>query len=128
MKLKTMKLETIALAALLFASCAVARQREHEPLPALEVQAIQVGDTAGSVVERLGAPTEVVQLGLRTAYRYDFTETKSAGLFLMVVGFFNQETQQDRVWVFLDEDQQVSHVGASLNGGEAEYAMPWSDD
>jgi len=122
-----MKTKLLPLLALLFVSCAVARQRENEPLPALEVQAIEVGDTAGSVVDRLGAPTEVVQLGLRTAYRYDFTQTKSAGLFLLVVGFFNQDTSQDRVWVFLDEDARVTHVGATLDGDEPEYQMPWSD-
>ena len=112
---------------LLLASCAVARQRQHQPLPPAEVQAIGAGDTAASVVERLGAPTEVVQLGRRTAYRYDYTETKSAGLFLLVVGFFNQDTDQDRLWVFLDEDDRVTHLGATLDGGKAEYAMPWSD-
>ncbi len=122
-----MNLKPLALAALLLASCAVARQRHNEPLPAVEVQAIQAGDTAGSVVERLGAPTEIVQLGHRTAYRYDFTQTKSAGLFLVLVGFFNQDTQQDRVWVFLDEDDLVSHVGATLSADQAEYAMPWVD-
>lgn len=113
---------------LVLASCAVARQRQNDPLPAAEIQAIQVGDSAASVVERLGAPTEVVQLGLRTAYRYDFTQTKSAGLLLLVVGFFNQDTKQDRVWVFLDEDGSVSHVGATLEADEAEYAMPWTED
>ncbi len=122
-----MNLKPLALACLLFASCAVARQRQNEPLPAVQVQAIQAGDTAASVVERLGAPTEIVQLGHRTAYRYDFTQTKSAGLFLVLVGFFNQDTQQDRVWVFLDEHDNVSHIGATLSADEAEYAMPWVD-
>lgn len=107
-------------------SCAIARQRTHEPIALQSVTSIEVGDLAERVTELLGAPTEVVQLGTRSAYRYDFTETKSAGLFLLVVGFFNSDSHQDRVWVFLDENQRVTHVGATLAGDEAEYSMPWS--
>jgi outer membrane protein assembly factor BamE (lipoprotein component of BamABCDE complex) len=117
----------LLLLALFTASCAVARQRENDPIPAMQVEALAIGDSAERVVELLGAPTEVVQLGRRTAYRYDFTQTKSAGLFLLVVGFFNQDTHQDRVWVFLDEEQVVTHVGSTLAADEAEYAMPWSE-
>jgi len=94
---------------------------------ATSVNAIEVGDSSERVTELLGAPTEVVQLGTRTAYRYDFTETKSAGLFLLVVGFFNSDSHQDRVWVFFDENESVTHVGATLAGDQAEYSMPWSD-
>lgn len=125
--MKTNKLLLWALPLLLSASCAFARQKVHEPIAAEFVEAIQVGDQAERVTELLGAPTEVVQLGTRSAYRYDFTETKSTGLFLLVVGFFNSDSHQDRVWVFFDEAERVTHVGATLAGDEAEYGMPWSD-
>lgn len=117
----------LLLLTLFTASCAVARQRQNEPILAEHVESLQVGDPATKVMELLGAPTEVVQLGKRTAYRYDFTQTKSAGLFLIVVGFFNQDTDQDRVWVFLDESENVTHVGSTLAADEAEYSMPWSE-
>jgi outer membrane protein assembly factor BamE (lipoprotein component of BamABCDE complex) len=120
---KTLFVLSLALAS----SCAFARQRTHEPIAPTSVQSIEVGDSAGRVTELLGAPSEVVQLGTRSAYRYDFTETKSTGLFLLVIGFFNVDSHQDRVWVFFDEDENVTHVGATLEADEASYGMPWSD-
>lgn len=108
-------------------SCALTKSQTHMPIPAADVMALQPGDSAAKVTDLLGAPTEVVQLGRRSAYRYDFTETKRAGLWLIVVGFLNTDSQQDRVWVFLDENDNVSHVGATLDGTRAEWGMPWSD-
>jgi outer membrane protein assembly factor BamE (lipoprotein component of BamABCDE complex) len=117
----------IAALALCASSCALTKSQTHMPIPADDVMALQPGDSAARVTELLGAPTEVVQLGRRSAYRYDFTETKRAGLWLFVIGFLNTDSQQDRVWVFLDENDNVSHVGATLDGTRAEWSMPWSD-
>ena len=111
----------------LASSCAITRHRTFEPIESASVGALSIGDSAARVTELLGAPTEVVQLGSRSAYRYDFTETKSAGLFLLIVGFFNSDSHQDRVWVFFDESDIVTHVGSTLAADEASYSMPWSD-
>lgn len=83
--------------------------------------------TATQVVALLGAPREVVQLGRRSAYRYEEVEQKRAGLFLLVVTFFNDDAQSDRTWVFFDEDDVLSHVGSTLLADDAEWAMPWFD-
>lgn len=117
------------LAALLpFAACAVARQDTNEPLDAQVVRSLQPGvTTAREVTERLGAPTDVVQLGKRTAYRYDATSAKSAVLFLLLVNFANQDTRSDRLWVFFDEKDVLSHYGATFGTHRTQYAMPWED-
>ena len=110
------------------AACGIARQDTNEALDALTVRAFEPGrTTARDVVERLGAPTEVVQLGHRTAYRYDATTAKAAVLFLAVVNFGNQDTRSDRVWVFFDEHDVLSHYGATFAVHRAQYAMPWED-
>ena len=130
---RTMKLNThrsllaASLLALTVSSCAFGRQRTHEPIPAMAVSSLAIGDTAQRVTEALGAPSEVVQLGKRSAYRYDYTEAKQTGLFLILVGFFNSDSHQDRVWVFFDESNHLTHVGATLEGAAAEYGMPWSE-
>jgi len=112
----------------LMPACIVARTTDNAPLDAHRLQALRPGtSTAREVVELLGAPVDVVQLGKRSAYRYQFTNTKSAGLWLLLVGLYNQDTRADRVWVFFDENQVLSHVGATLEGDAAEYAMPWED-
>jgi outer membrane protein assembly factor BamE (lipoprotein component of BamABCDE complex) len=118
----------IILAACLLCACAFVRTNENEPLVQAELQALVPGTTtAREVVEHLGAPTEVVQLGRRSAYLYQFTGSKRAVLFLLVLGFYNDDTRSDRVWVFFDEDQVLSHVGSTFQGEEVEYAMPWED-
>lgn len=108
--------------------CFAARSTFNEPLRADALAALRPGETtARDVVEQLGAPTEIVQLARRSAYRYDFTASKRAGLFLVVVFVMNEDTRADRVWVFFDEDDVLTHVGATFAGHRTEYAAPWED-
>ncbi|MBL8754412.1 MAG: hypothetical protein JNK15_14005 [Planctomycetes bacterium] len=114
--------------ALLAGACAFARQDTNEPLDAAVVQTFKPGTTtARDVVEKLGAPTEVVQLGKRTAYRYDATTQKSTVLFLLLVNFGNQDARSDRLWVFFDDKDVLTHFGASYGTHRTQYAMPWED-
>ncbi|MEO6711143.1 MAG: hypothetical protein ABI054_07885 [Planctomycetota bacterium] len=106
--------------------CYIARQTQNDPLHADRIAQLVPGtSTAAQVVEALGAPTEVVQLGKRTAYRYDYTATKDTGLLLVVVGLFNSDTRADRAWVFFNEQEVLTHVASSLHAKDARYAMPW---
>ena len=113
---------------LLAAGCAFGRQDTNDPLDATTIRSLEPGKTtARDIVERLGAPTEVVQLGRRTAYRFDASTTKSALLFLLVVNFANQDTRSDRLWVFFDESDVLTHFGASFGTHRTQYALPWED-
>lgn len=117
-----------ALLLLLAPACAVARSTDNEPLAAERLAQLTPGSsTAKDVVAVLGAPVDVVQLGKRSAYLYRYTATKRAGLWLVVVGLYNVDTRSDRAWVFFDENQVLTHVGATLAGDEAEYALPFED-
>ena len=109
-------------------ACAMARASENRPLDANVLYALQPGSTtAREAVEMLGAPVDVVQLGRRSAYRYQFTSIKRAGLILVAVNFFNQDSRTDRAWLFFDENQVLTHLGVTLEGHATEYAMPWED-
>lgn len=113
---------------LIASGCALARQETNEPLDPAIVRSLKPGvTTAREVVERMGAPTEVVQLGRRTAYRYDATTTKSAGLFLLVFNMASQDTRSDRLWVFFDENNVLTHHGSTFSTHRAQYALPWED-
>lgn len=113
---------------LLLAACAIGRQAVNEPLDAEAVARLQPGvTTARHITEALGAPTEVVQLGRRTAYRYDATTTKAAVFFLVVLNFGNLDARSDRLWVFFDENDVLTHYGASYGTHRTQYAMPWED-
>ncbi len=107
--------------------CLLSKQTQNEPLHAERIAHLVPGTTtAKEVVELLGAPTEVVQLGKRTTYRYDYTATKNTGLWLIAVYLSNSDTRADRAWVFFDEHEVLTHVASSLHADEASYAMPWN--
>ena len=116
------------LAATLLPACLISRLAVNEPLDPAEIAQLRPGESkAADVIELLGAPTEVVQLGRRSAYRFDATTTKQAGLWLLVVGFYNADTRSDRLWAFFDENEVLTHFGATLTAGDAEYALPWAN-
>jgi hypothetical protein len=113
---------------LLLSACAIARQETNEPRDAVAISTLRPGSTsAREVVERLGAPGEVVQLGRRVAYRYDASITKSAALLLILFNMGAQDTRSDRLWVFFDEHDVLTHYGASYGTHRAQYALPWED-
>lgn len=110
------------------ASCGIGYQSTNDPLDAVLIKELQPGTTtAREVVEKLGGPNEVVQLGRRSAYRYDSVATKTAALFLLVINLGNQDTRQDRLWVFFDENDVLTHYGATYGMHRTQFAMPWED-
>ena len=118
----------LVLALALAPSCFVSRTMVNEPLRRAEIDRLVPGQTkAADVVAILGAPNEVVQLGSRTAYRYDFSILKRAGFTIIVLTFLNEDTRTDRVWLFFDKDDLLTHLGSTLEAKDARYAMPWQD-
>ena len=108
--------------------CFMTRGTVNAPIYRADVQKLTPGtSTASDAVAALGAPTEVVQLGKRTAYRYEFTTTKRGVLFLIILGFYNEDTRSDRVWLFFDANDVLTHVGTTLEAADTEYALPWYD-
>jgi outer membrane protein assembly factor BamE (lipoprotein component of BamABCDE complex) len=116
----------LALAGASSAGCFVGRTQVSAPLSRQRLAELHPGTTtAAEVVELLGAPTEVVQLGHRSAYRYEYELQKQAGLYLLVVVLFNNDQKSDRAWIFFDEHGTLTHVGATLGAEDAAWNMPW---
>lgn len=116
------------LAAALLSGCFISRERANEPLQKARIDSLVPGkSTATDVVEALGAPTEVVQLGKRSAWRYDFTAKKTSGFTLIVITFVNTDARSDRCWLFFDDADVLRHVGTTLDAEDTQYAMPWQD-
>jgi hypothetical protein len=110
----------------LLPGCILARHTNNEPIHADRIARLVPGKTtAKEAVEILGAPTEVVQLGKRTAYRYDHSVTKDTGVVLFLINVFNSDTRADRAWVFFDEHEILTHVAGNLHAADASYALPW---
>ncbi len=113
---------------LLIPACAFVRSSENEPLDPAILRQLEPGrTTARQVTELLGGPAQVVELGARIAYRYEHVLTKGAGLFLIPFIIGNADTRSDRVWVFFDENDVLTHYGASFHGHRPQYSLPWED-
>lgn len=109
-------------------SCYFGRATVNEPLDRATLKRLQPGTTtAKQAVELLGAPSEVVQLGRRTAYRYDHGVQKEAAVWIVLVAVINTDLRQDRAWLFFDENNVLTHVGSTLSSHRPQYAMPWED-
>jgi hypothetical protein len=109
-------------------SCFLSRTSVNEPLRPKQLERLVPGTTtAAEVLDLLGAPTEVVQLGRRSAYRFDASTSKQTGLWVVVLALVNEDTRSDRAWVFFDEEDVLTHVGATFQAREPQYAMPWTD-
>ena len=122
-----MKSAALLLGILLLPGCFIARTHVDQPIDPAAVSRLQPGTTtAAEVVELLGAPREVLQLGRRSAYRFQHDQVKTEGLFLLVLFLANRDSQADRTWVFFDENDVLTHVGTTLDADKAEYRMPWS--
>lgn len=122
-------LALLGLSALLLApSCFLSRQTSNVPLRHVDYGGLEPGaTTATQVVAQFGAPTEIVQLARRSAYLYHFDQRKVSGLALLLVNFVNTDVRQDRVWLFFDEEDVLTHVGTTFEANDARYAMPWFD-
>lgn len=109
-------------------SCIMGRQVENEPLDPQTIHRLQPGKTtAKEVVALLGAPSEVVQLHKRSAFRYEHSTTKFAGLMLLVVNFGHSDRRSDRLWLFFDENDTLTAVGSTLASHHTQYALPWEN-
>ena len=109
-------------------SCFFSRSTTNEPLRKNLFAELHPGTTtAKEVVELLGAPNEVVQLGTRSAYRYDFSNLKREGFSIIILTFLNEDARADRAWLFFDAKDVLTHLGSTFQGNKAEYAMPWED-
>ena len=117
-----------ALLLVLLAGCAIGRTAENVPLEQAKIEGLVAGrTTALEVVEAMGAPVDVIQLGRRSAYLYRHTMQKSTGIVFVVVNFLNQDQREDRVWVFFDERDILTHVGTTLEAGDTRIAAPWQN-
>lgn len=124
-----MRIRSLAFLPLLAAlsGCLIDRSTVNEPIESQLVAQLQPGKTTASeAVDLLGAPSEVVQLGRRSAYRFQFENTKSAALFLIVVNLMSSDSRADRVWLFFDENDVLTHVGSTFESKDTRYTLPWT--
>lgn len=110
-------------------SCFASRQALNYGYDPSGLSTLEPGvSTAAEVVSSLGAPAEVVMLGQRSAYRYERAINKRAGLSLLILTMIGEDSRADRVWVFFDEEDVLSHVAVNLASQQTEYGLPLFSD
>ncbi|MHC4847540.1 MAG: hypothetical protein ACYTEG_03710 [Planctomycetota bacterium] len=113
---------------LLLTGCFLGKFSENEPFDEDLLKEFESGKTtAGDVTRVLGPPLRVVPLDVRSAYLYEFSESKSAGLILLLVNFVNSDQRYDRIWFFFDSRDVLTHYGTRLSSHRSRFAMPWVD-
>jgi outer membrane protein assembly factor BamE (lipoprotein component of BamABCDE complex) len=126
--MKTLKLFVAVALVALTPACFVARNNINTPLDPDRLALLVPGtSTADDVLGALGAPSDVVQLGRRSAWRYDHSQKKSAALSLLIVTMVNTDAQADRVWVFFDEADVLTHMAGTFEAQGARYKLPLQD-
>lgn len=124
------RLSLLALAILILAtpSCFFSRTRVNPSIDPAAYGKLTAGTSSQEdVLRELGAPADIVQLGNRSAWRYEHTRSKTAATWLLVLALRNIDTTQDRVWAFFDEAGLLTHIGATFEGEEAAYKFPFED-
>jgi hypothetical protein len=113
---------------LLLPACFIDRASDDEPIYPAMLATFKPGvTTAAQVVERLGAPIQVVRLNRRSAYRFEHRMDKTAVLVLVVLILSGSDHRSDRVWAFFDENDVLTHFATSYASHRAEYSLPWED-
>ncbi|MBM3976092.1 MAG: hypothetical protein FJ299_03775 [Planctomycetes bacterium] len=112
---------------LLVSGCFVSRSTRNPALAQQAIADLPRGTDAQQVLDVLGAPSQVVQLGLRSAWLYEHVNHKRAGFTAIVVTLLNEDLRSDRVWLFFDEQGKLAHAGGSFDADGAKWAMPWQD-
>jgi len=116
----------LVLSVLVPGGCVASRFTDNEPFdPELIDSFVPGTTTATEVTEVLGPPVRVVELDVRSAYLYEFTNSKTTGLVFLIVNFVNSDSRADRVWLFFDSRDVLTHSGSLLSAHRARFAMPW---
>jgi len=116
----------LLLSALSLPVCVASRFTDNEPFDPAVVESFVPGTTtAADVTDAMGPPVRVVQLDVRSAYLYEFSNSKTTGLVLFLVNFVNSDARFDRVWLFFDSRDVLTHSGSQLSAHRSRFAMPW---
>ena len=120
-------LPLVLLPLLFLPACFMGRSTRNEPLDTEVIATFEPGrTTAEDVTNALGPPLRVVELDVRSAYLYEFTQTKNAGLVFILVNFVNTDERSDRIWLFFDSRDVLTHHGSTFAAERTEFSMPWS--
>ena len=100
--------------------------KDYHPFDPDAIESIEPGTTTAADISGLfGAPTRVVELSNGNAYIYRRSVAKATLIWLVLLSFANYDTQVDQIVFFFDQNDLLTHYGASLNADKAGYGLPF---
>ena len=81
--------------------------------------------TAAEICQSFGAPNQVVKMSNGNAYIYRRAVARATAVWLLFVSMGNYDKQYDQIVFFFDNNDIMTHYGASFNAGEASYGFPF---
>jgi len=100
--------------------------KEYQPFDAELLTSIQPGETtAKEITDFFGAPTNIVEMSNGNAFIYQRSISKGTFIWLILLSFGNYDNQTDQIVFFFDNDDLLTHYGASLNADKASYGLPF---
>jgi len=108
-------------------SCAGwAKNKDYHPFDANGLDNLTPGkSTAVQVTKVLGPPSEIVKLSNGNAYIYRRSVSKGTGIWLLIVSFGNYDKHYDRIVIFFDKRNIMTHYGITLDAHKAAYGLPF---
>lgn len=108
-------------------SCGVVgKNLDHQPLDASGLDKLVIGQTtAADVCTIFGAPVNVVKLSNGNAYIYKRSVAKGTAVWLILVSLGNYDKQYDQIVLFFDNNNILTHHGASFNAQKTSYGLPF---
>lgn len=102
------------------------KNQDYQPLDAGKLEKLVKGQTTATEVGALfGAPSQVVKMSNGNAYIYTHSVAKGTAVWLLLVSFGNYDKQYDQIIFFFDNNDIMTHYGASFDARDSSYGNPF---
>ena len=102
------------------------KNQDYQPLDAGKLEKLVKGQTTATEVGALfGAPSQVVKMSNGNAYIYTHSVAKGTAVWLLLVSFGNYDKQYDQIIFFFDNNDIMTHYGASFDASDSSYGNPF---
>lgn len=106
--------------------CFVGKNVDDQKIDAAGLEGLAVNQTtAHEVCEIFGAPSQVVKMSNGNAYIYRRSVAKAMAVWLLLVSMGSYDKQYDHIVFFFDNNDVLTHYGASFSAEEAAYDLPF---
>ncbi len=105
---------------------ALVNNQDYQPLDAGKLEKLVKGQTtAAEVCTLFGAPAQVVKMSNGNAYIYTRFVSKGTAVWLLLVSLGNYDKQHDQIIFFFDNNDILTHFGASFDARDSSYGFPF---